>query len=278
MSGVASRGHTPPVSPPLPRRASPHAPVPPLLPHAPTTQMATYQELPKEEMVEVPISPPAAAAAPRPACLFTRCCGCFSLATGVAILAYFDLFSGLSSLFVATGLLYGYTHEHAVDHALVKLMGNATAAVAQQKVEQFNAGLDFAAAASPLILLSALVALVAGAYGLKAARGCASSAHKFYAWKLACAVWAVLGGLLGRGSSVFQVALAVYFALVTRSFWLKLALLEASLGELPTSAPAPLPADAQRELLGYEKAKEEAAAAAPAVANTPIVYVGIIQK
>merc|ERR1719326_262099 len=161
--------------------------------------MATYQELPKEEMVEVPISPPAAAAAPRPACLF----------------------SGLSSLFVATGLLYGYTHEHAVDHALVKLMGNATAAVAQQKVEQFNAGLDFAAAASPLILLSALVALVAGAYGLKAARGCASSAHKFYAWKLACAVWAVLGGLLGRGSSVFQVALAVYFALVTRSFWLK---------------------------------------------------------
>merc|ERR1719473_2470991 len=140
-------------------------------------------------------------------------------------------------------------------------MGNATAAVAQQKVEQFNAGLDFAAAASPLILLSALVALVAGAYGLKAARGCASSAHKFYAWKLACAVWAVLGGLLGRGSSVFQVALAVYFALVTRSFWLKLALLEASLGELPTSAPAPLPADAQRELLGYEKAKEEGAAA-----------------
>ena len=34
----------------------------------------------------------------------------------------------------------------------------------------------------------------------------------------------------------------------------------------------------ERELLGYEKAKEEAAAAAPAVANTPIVYVGIIQK
>ena len=35
----------------------------------------------------------------------------------------------------------------------------------------------------------------------------------------------LLGGLLGRGSSVFQAALAVYFALVTRSFWLKLALL-----------------------------------------------------
>ena len=232
--------------------------------------MATYQELPKEEMVEVPISPPAAAAAaPRPACLFTRCCGCFSLATGVAILAYFDLFQGLSSLFVAAGLLYARTHEHAVDHALVKLMGNATATVAQQKVEQFNSGLDFAAAASPLILLSAFIALAAGVYGLRAARGCASSAHKFYAWKLACAVWAVLGGLFGRGSSLFQVMLAVYFALVTRSFWLKLALLEESLHELPTSAPSPAAAQLQAD----EALKQEAA-----VANSPIVYVGIIQK
>merc|ERR1719263_2314522 len=119
-------------------------------------------------------------------------------------------------------------------------MGNATATVAQQKVEQFNSGLDFAAAASPLILLSAFIALAAGVYGLRAARGCASSAHKFYAWKLACAVWAVLGGLFGRGSSLFQVMLAVYFA--------------------PSPAAAQLQAD--------EALKQEAA-----VANSPIVYV-----
>jgi len=205
--------------------------------------MASYAPLPAEAsekgMVDVPISPPVVEVVevqePQATCMYSRCCGCFSLATGVAILAYFDLFTGVTQLLMATGLLFARTHEHAIDNAMIRSMTNVTATMMDQKVMKLNAGIDMAAEVSPMMLLAAFVAIMAGCWGLKASKGDVQSARRYYVWKLATAVWVLLSSFFSGG--FMQAVLSVYFALVARSLWIKLSFAEMTV--LPTVAPAP---------------------------------------
>jgi len=239
---------------------------------------SSYKPLETEEtekaekgMVDVPISPPVVAvvAAADPAqsrCFFSRCCGCFTLSTGVAIMAYLDLFTGLSHMLMAGGLLLARTHEHAIDGAVASAMANATQLAVDYRVAQMNVGIDSAFALSPLLALFAALSLVAGCWGLRAAKhACALSARRYYVWKLAQAFWLVTGALLGERTGGLQCMLAVYFALVTRSYWLKVASEDAVLILPTTSAPPAARAPAP---------PAPPAAHEPAVTSNPIVFVG----
>ena len=79
--------------------------------------------------------------------------------------------------------------------------------------------------------------------------------------------WAVLGGLFGRGSSLFQVMLAAVLARHALVWPRSRCSRRASTSS--TSARSPAAAQLQAD----ETLKQEAA-----VANSPIVYVGIVQK
>jgi len=188
--------------------------------------MASYTPLPKDEkMVDVPISPPVVVSTeptPTPRCFMNRCCGCFSLATGIAILGFLDLFDGVSKLFAVLALVVARTHEHAIDETLAHLMSNQTATFVSEKIAQVNFDINVAATFAPLLLLAGLVTVAAGTYGIRASKGCAVSARKFYVWKFVRAVWAVISTLGFRGN-FFQAMMFVYFALVARSYWFKLA-------------------------------------------------------
>jgi len=204
-------------------------------------------------MVEVPISPPVTVTAveePRGRCFVGSCCGCFTLATGIAILGFFDVLSGVGQLFTSVAVLVARTHEHAIDHALAKVMTNTTATVVKEKVAEVNYGIDMAATMLPFLLIVAVVTIAAGIYGLRASKGDVDASRKYYAWRLAQAVWGLVS-LLFNFAGLGHALLAIYFAVVARSFWTKLTLEQEA---LPTTAPP--------------------TQQTPAVANGTVVFIG----
>lgn len=237
-------------------------------------------------MVEVPLSPrvlPIAAPASdsRGRFFVNGCCCCCSLASGVTILALFDLLQGLGGLMTMITVVFARTHEHALDKVIAdSLLNNATTATAEvlddvfaattaeEQISMFNHIVEVAANWLPLALLCTCIMFWFASIGFKAARGDVVAAYRFYRWKLAHAIFAVLFAFSPNGLA--RLLLSCYFAVVARSHWVTL-----KESQLPSYfvATMPTPTGAHNNT---NTATMAAAAPAPAaVTSTPIAFVGI---
>lgn len=212
------------------------------------------------ESYEVAASNVVPAEAPPSACLVTRCC-CFSLSTGVYLIAMFEAVNWVFALIGAGVAIFIKTQEKKIDHAIEKEYAAEEATQeedyaaeqgeakdgadpsaseednmsAEQMVRSFNRMADLAFYSAPFVILCALIGLYFVNKGFRAAKGDAVAAQVYYRWTRFQAAWRFVLLLFDGGSGLFSFLLAVYYVMVTRSHALKL---EEEAAERPRVLPA----------------------------------------
>jgi len=189
---------------------------------------------------------PADTVAPPSTCLVTRCC-CFSLSTGVYLIAMLEAVNWVFALIGAGVAIFIKTQEKKIDHAIEKEYAAEETAEEEYKVEQgeakdgadpsaseeddmsaeqmvrsFNRMADLAFYSAPFVILCALIGLYFANKGFRAAKGDAVAAQVYYRWTRFQAVWRFVLLLFDGGSGLFTFLLAVYYVMVTRSHALEL--------------------------------------------------------
>ena len=188
-------------------------------------------------------------------CFVNRCCACLSLSTAVWVLGVLDVMRGVFSLLSGAMLLVVKAEEPVIDKMLVGVFasGNATDVVAPawfpvsanmtaletaNAVGGFNHMIDLGVErAVPFLVFAGLMFIFIGYVGLKAAKGDAFCARRYFVWKMIQAIFATLSY-----GSLASMLFASYVAVVCRSHWV--VLVEAEFQEVlstttPSAPPAP---------------------------------------
>jgi len=181
-------------------------------------------------VVETPIPD---AAAPQHKYMVKSCC-CFSLPTGVYILALMETVGWCLSLVGAIFAILLETQKGRIDHAIKKGEDADVTEEPQpedemstsEKVHKMNMMIDAGAIASAFLIVMAAVGLYFCAKGFKAAKGDAEAARVFFMWRRVYVFYAAVSMLFGNNggpiAGIFSVLLAIYYALVVRSHWINL--------------------------------------------------------
>ena len=190
-----------------------------------TKDVEAAPEAAEEEAVELDI---------RGRCFLHKFCYCLTLPTAVWLFAMLDLFHGVGSVFSACLLLLVKAEEPVIDKVLVKFFdganatdvvapdwfpfhANMTALETAQAVGGVNSYIDASMRAVPLFLVLALAFFWLGSVGIKASRGDAWAARRYFVWKMFHALFATLSF-----ASLGSVLLSTYVAVACRSHWVVL--------------------------------------------------------
>jgi len=173
------------------------------------------------------------------ACMVKGCC-CFSLATGVHLIAVLDMVSWMFALIGAGLAIFIKTQEKKIDRSIEKEFaaeeeyeaeegeggaetGENDDLTAEQVVRNFNRMADLAFYSAPFVILCALIGLFFVSKGFKAAKGDVDAARVYYTWTRFQAIWRFVMLIFDVGSGFLSFLLSVYYTMVTRSHWLELA-------------------------------------------------------
>lgn len=171
------------------------------------------------------------------------CCGC-SLATGIRIMSYFDMFHAISMFMMAAWFLWLKINEGKVDSMLEDQLAADEAASADEGtsasdstittdseepvetepdsteiISTINQAIDFNTYLIPFYVLFGIVLMHYACKGFKAAGGDVPSAISYLKFRKAILIVTCVSGMFFTGllGAIFQIALAYYFMVVVRS-------------------------------------------------------------
>jgi len=197
------------------------------------------------------------APASRDSCLTKNCCCCFSLATGVLILAVFDVISAIMKMVFVAGIFFAKAEEGKIDKMIEKEdakhendpaesettetegEGEQQQMTTEEKVDAVNSAINLMTWIAPFYLLWAFCGMYFACKGLKAAREAdPAAAALYYKWKTITVGFALLGVLMSGSSGLGELGFSIYFAVVARSYLKSLVTPDAAV--LPSAQASPV--------------------------------------